>query len=314
MLGEKTKEQLSEEIKNLQKEIAECKKNRQLLKNLIQATPVGVGLVRDRILQWVNTELADMLGYSLEEFKDQSARILYPSDQEYNRVGAIIYGQGNNDGKGALETQLVHKNGNVLEVLLTATYLNKDNPKEGAIFAVIDITEQKKLETQLKISIDDWDRTFDAIPDVVSIHDINNTILRVNKAFAYAFDLEVEEVIGKKCYELIHKRKMPIGACPFELTKNDFKVHSREVDDSNIGTPLLVTSSPIFDEGGKLVGAVHVAKDISEMRKAKEEVDQRIKTLQRFHSVSVGRELRMKELKEKIRFLEEKLSKDKRQG
>jgi len=46
------------------------------------------------------------------------------------------------------------------------------------------------------------------------------------------------------------------------------------------------------------------------MRKAKEEVNQRVKTLERFHSVPVGRELKMKELKEKIRFLDSKLDKN----
>ena len=178
---------------------------------------------------------------------------------------------------------------------------------------MMDITDQKKIESQLNIADDNWNRTFDAIPDLVSIHDTNHNILRVNRAFLEAFELDAEEIIGRKCYDLIHKSKSPYAECPFELTKKDFRVHSMEFDHPDLRVPLLVTASPIFDTEGKLIGIVHIAKDISEMRRAKEEVERRIKTLERFHSVSVGRELKMKELKERIRDLEQKLTKDKGQ-
>ena len=78
--------------------------------------------------------------------------------------------------------------------------------------------------------------------------------------------------------------------------------------------PIHIISSPIFDAEGNLTGIVHISRDISEVQKAKEEVEYRVKTLERFHAVSVGRELKMKELKEKIRLLELKSAKDKGQG
>ncbi|MFH1092965.1 MAG: PAS domain-containing protein [Candidatus Omnitrophota bacterium] len=313
MPQEKTKEQLIEEVEFLQKEIAECKKNRQLLENIIQAAPLGIGLVRKRILQWTNPEFANMLGYSAEEFKGQNARMLYPSEQEYNRVGIVLYGHMGEEEKETLETRMVCKNGDVLEVMLTAVYLNRNAPEEGAIFTAIDITEKKKTEDQLKISADQWSSTFDALPEVISILDNNNTILRANKTFAQAFGLDAEEIIGKKCYELVHENKMPVTGCPFEMLKKDFKTHTMEINDPNSGIPLLVTVSPVFDKEGKFIGAVHIARDISESRRAKEEINLRIKTLERFHAVSTGRELKMKELKETIRFLEEKLAEEKGQ-
>jgi histidine kinase len=50
------------------------------------------------------------------------------------------------------------------------------------------------------------------------------------------------------------------------------------VDDSRLGT-LLVSNSPIFDENGNLVGAVHVAKNMSEIQMLEKELQQKNKIL-----------------------------------
>jgi light-regulated signal transduction histidine kinase (bacteriophytochrome) len=45
------------------------------------------------------------------------------------------------------------------------------------------------------------------------------------------------------------------------------------VYDPGIGIPLLITVSPIFDNNGNFVGAVHYAKDITERKKAEEALE-----------------------------------------
>ena len=39
-----------------------------------------------------------------------------------------------------------------------------------------------------------------------------------------------------------------------------------EINDRNIGLPLLITTSPILDEKGELIQCVHIAKDITELK------------------------------------------------
>ncbi len=312
MSGEKTKEQLLEEIALLRQQIAENKKSEKKLKNIVDVLSIGIGIARDRVLQWTNKYLTQMLGYSAEELQGQNSRILYPNDEEYNRVGIIKYEQLERTGKGRIESRMRHKNGKILDVLINSNYVNEEDAKEGVIFTLMDITEQKALEYKLKLAADDWNRTFDTIPDMIIILDVHNRITRFNKAFSDKFKMQASDIIGKKCYELIHNTEMPIEQCPFELTKRDCKIHSAEIDDPNVGIPMLVTTAPIFNKEGDLIGAVHIARDITEMRQAKAEVEQRLETLERFHKVSVGRELKMKELKERIEFLEKKLLADKR--
>jgi len=149
--------------------------------------------------------------------------------------------------------------------------------EEGRIYQVVhiarDITERKKLEGELKKAVKDWNNIFNAISDLVLILDKDFTITKANFAFAESFNLKPEDIIGKKCYEVLHKSKKPRPNCPFKMSKKDKLPHSQEVDDPNIGIPLLVSSSPIFDEKKEVIGTVHIARDISKIKSLERERD-----------------------------------------
>ena len=158
------------------------------------------------------------------------------------------------------------------EVLLSRVEL------EGEVFlhvVVRDITERKRAQEQVNLAAQEWERTFNSIADFVFVQDKDFRILKANKAFLDAVKLESKDVIGKKCYEVLHKSDKPWPNCPFGKTITDNAPHSEEVDDQHMGIPLLVTISPIFDSEGKLIGSVHIAKDISEIKKAREELEKK---------------------------------------
>ncbi|MFA6411199.1 MAG: PAS domain S-box protein [Candidatus Omnitrophota bacterium] len=117
-----------------------------------------------------------------------------------------------------------------------------------------------------------WEAIFDAINQPIFIQDENFVIIRMNKAFAEAFKMAPSDIVGKKCYEVLHRRNSPWPTCPFEKTQCDQCLHVEEVDDPNIGVPLQVTTSPLFDRNKRLIGSVHIARDISDMRKKDEAV------------------------------------------
>jgi hypothetical protein len=54
------------------------------------------------------------------------------------------------------------------------------------------------------------------------------------------------------------------------------------------------------DEQGKVKGALSTARDITERKKAEEELKDKMNELQRFHKLTVGRELTMIELKKEV--------------
>jgi len=210
--------------------------------------------------------------------------------------------------KGSLmmEGRHIRKDGIEFPVEINISIVELD--KEYIVAAVRDITDRKKAEEKLKEAAVEWQKTFDSITDLIFMQDENFTITKVNRAFAETLKLKPEEIVGKKCYEILHKRNAPWDNCPFEQTRKDKKSHTEEVDDPGIGIPLLITTSPIFDPSGKFIGSVHIAKDISGIKKTENDLKEKLNQLEKFNKVAVGRELRMRELKEKITELEKKVN------
>ncbi len=139
--------------------------------------------------------------------------------------------------------------------------------------------ERKKWEEKIKDVAKEWKNTFDSISDLIFIQDKEHTILKVNKAFANVLKMDPSDIIGKKCYELLHKSSGPYPGGPFEKTIKDKKAYTEEINDPNIGVPLLISTSPIFSEKGEVIGSVHLAKDITERKKFEKGIIERTKKL-----------------------------------
>jgi PAS domain S-box-containing protein len=176
----------------------------------------------------------------------------------------------------------------------------------------INTIEKKRAQAQTAVEAanEEWSMTFDSMSDPAFIMDANNNVINANTATVKLLGKPKEELIGKKCYEIMHGTTMPVENCPLEAAKKMGRSNAGEVNDPHIGVPLLVTTSPILSRENKVVGFVHVAKDISAIKKVDDELKRKIEELEKFQKISIGRELRMKELKEKIARLEATSSRD----
>ena len=133
-----------------------------------------------------------------------------------------------------------------------------------------EIDSLKKRVAELEKANGELSDVFNAMGDLTFVIDKNNVITKVNDALASFLKTEPQNIIGKKCYEIMHGTNAPFANCPMEGTKRDSKPRIEEVNDPHIGVPLLVTTSPIFDKNHRMVGVVHVAKDISKIKKTEE--------------------------------------------
>ena len=127
----------------------ELRTHEATLASIFRAAPIGIGLVSARVMQRVNDRLCEMTGYSAEELVGKSARILYPSDKEFDWVGQEKYDQIRKSGTGTVETRWKRKDGAIRDVLLSSTPLEPDNHVAGITFTALDITERKQAESEL---------------------------------------------------------------------------------------------------------------------------------------------------------------------
>ncbi|NTV49665.1 MAG: response regulator [Geobacteraceae bacterium] len=117
----------------------------------------------------------------------------------------------------------------------------------------------------------DWELTFDAVPDLISLIDTTHTITRANRAMAFRCDLTPEEMIGKKCYDVVHGPECNKADCFCTVAMQDGLIHNSEIKVAKLDGVFDATASPLFDEKGRITGCVHFMRDITERKRAEEE-------------------------------------------
>lgn len=267
---------------------------------IFRVNPVGVALTRmsDNKLVDVNNTFCEILGYSEEEIVGHTSRELglWLDPQERER---IIFELRKNGQGQQIECKFCRKSGEIRDLVISVGLIVIAS-QEHLLFVGMDITDKKRVQQKLEEAAEEWERTFDAIRDMIFIQDKDMYIMKVNKACAETLKMDPKDIVGKKCHGLMHQMDHSWPGCPFEKTKFDKKVHTEEVNDPSLGISLLITVSPIFDPNGEFIGAVHIAKDVTEMKKVEKQKQEHLHELEIFYKGSIGREERILELKDVI--------------
>lgn len=128
------------------------------------------------------------------------------------------------------------------------------------------IYERKVAKRKLNAFTREWQKTFNAITDGVSIIDKNGKIIQCNKAMTQFLKRPDDEIIGGSCCELFHGSSEHVKNCPLV---HMFKTGRSEATDFQIGERWFnIKVDPLIGTKGHLVGAVHILSDITEHRKA----------------------------------------------
>jgi len=168
------------------------------------------------------------------------------------------------------EFEEFHKNGSIVSTESNIRLLRDEKGKPFGIMGVTrDITGRKKAETELKISAEKWQTTFNAMTDIVSVISKDHVFLEINKAGCDSMGLKREEIIGRKCYELVHNIHNPINGCPCSIALKTKQEANTELFEN--GRYYLLSAWPIFDEKQEVVSFSHSVRDITE-RKLSEKV------------------------------------------
>jgi PAS domain S-box-containing protein len=159
--------------------------------------------------------------------------------------------------------------------------------EKGEVCQVIhvkrDITNRKKAEDQIIRAKNEWERTFNAVPDLIMILDNEHRIVRANKAMADRLHCSPEDLVGSTCYEIVHGTETPPAFCPHARLLADGLEHRGEAEVAFLGGYFLVSVSPLHGSDGSPGGSVHVAREITKrkgaeeaLQKARDELERRV--------------------------------------
>ncbi len=121
--------------------------------------------------------------------------------------------------------------------------------------------------TSLRRSAAEWERTFAAVDDAIFLVDSDGRLSRMNPSAANLWQIDPAEAVGRPCRELMG------DACPLQAecaTKSTWATGSsnRTLLEIALGDRILeLCATPLRDEAGSIVGAVHVAVDVTERKR-----------------------------------------------
>jgi PAS domain S-box-containing protein len=130
--------------------------------------------------------------------------------------------------------------------------------------------ESARLFEQVALAEQELENIFESISDMVYLISKDNVLKNINKAVSKRLGKPAEEIIGKKCYEIIHGMNGPWAECPHHKTAETGKAFVKEVEDHHLGGTFIFSSSPIFDTTGEFKGTVNVVSDITELKSLRE--------------------------------------------
>jgi PAS domain S-box-containing protein len=265
-------EQLKREIRNHELVEKKLRESGTYLKSILKAAPIGIGLVKNRVLEWLSDRMSEMLGYSEGELVGQSAKVAYESDEEFERVGKVKYAKIQKQGTGTVETRLKCKDGSLIDVLLCSSAINPEDLSKGAIFTALDITERKQAEEALRESERYFRSLLFSMHEDIVVIDRDYLITDVNNTFLVTVGRKNEEVIGHHCYEVSHGYNEPCEKKGEEcMLRGVFETgeprscrhqHIR-ADGSKVWVDILL--SPLRDESGNVTHVIEAIRDVTDL-------------------------------------------------
>ncbi|PKN77084.1 MAG: hypothetical protein CVU52_02000 [Deltaproteobacteria bacterium HGW-Deltaproteobacteria-10] len=116
---------------------------------ILDNTSMGIAFARNRMLEWVNQRLGEMILLPLDKLQGASTRIIYPSDESYEELGRTAYPILARGERSETILQLRRSDGTLFWCRFMGKALNPAKPQDGSIWMLEDITERKQAEEEI---------------------------------------------------------------------------------------------------------------------------------------------------------------------
>lgn len=113
--------------------------------------PVGLCVLNYRVIQHCNQAFSEMFGYSPAELNGQSMAMLYPSVEEFERIGQRGWARLRDRGLYSDERLMKRRNAELFWCHVVGRPLYQDDPFACAVWMVEDISARRPMTARLTL-------------------------------------------------------------------------------------------------------------------------------------------------------------------
>jgi PAS domain S-box-containing protein len=283
--------QLQQEIEERKRAEEELKRTKDYLENVIGNSVDAIGIVdrRGRFILW-NRRAVEIYGYSFEELTGRTAFDLYPDPAQLAKMLERLRRDG---VVREYEIVMAKKDGNVVPMDISISLLKDEGGTTiGSVCVARDLSQRKKAEAELKRAKEALDlyskdlerqvrkrtREITSIlrytPSVVFLKDREGCYKLVNSRFEELFGVKNREIQGKKDDDIFPREVAEhFSASDRRVLKEGRPLQMEEAIPQSDGLhTYLWVKFPLYDEDGAASGLCAIATDITELKKAQDQL------------------------------------------
>ena len=177
------------------------KESEEQFRTISEQSLMGISIIQDERVKYVNNTLADILGYSVEEMLNWGQGGFFKTIHHEDKRKIIEFATKivNQDDTDVLyyEARGIHRNGNTIWLEIYNKRIMFQN-KPAFLVSYIDITERKIAKEELKQSEEKYRFLFKKSPVSILLIDITGKIEDCNPSLEKLINYDKDELIGKQ--------------------------------------------------------------------------------------------------------------------
>jgi PAS domain S-box-containing protein len=304
-------QQLQSRLKELEAQAAEHKQIEEALReseekyhSVAERANDGIIIIHDGIIKYVNRRLAEMYGDAVENIMGNPFK-KYIAPEELPKVAERYQKRIRGESLESMyEMMIQRKDGSRIPAEVNAGTITYQGKPADLIF-VRDITERKRVEEELRADKEKYRTLVENLPQKIFHKDKNSVYISCNQNYARDLKIKSDEIAGKTDYDFYPKELAEKYRTDDKRIMKAGKIEDIEEKYIQDGEERFVhtVKTPIKDEKGNVIGILGIFWDITERKRAEEELANKVKELEKITKIMEGREDRIIELKNEVKEL-----------
>ncbi|MFZ2252776.1 MAG: PAS domain-containing protein [Minisyncoccia bacterium] len=281
----------------------------KMLKAVFDTIPLAIFVLKARKILFVNASAEAIFGWKPSELIGKSTEMLYRNEHEFETIGNNFYVNLKKENIHREIFPTKHKDGRDIICDITATRIKGSLDEEEFVATYEDITNRLAAEKELKESEEKYRTYVENTHELVFNITADGKILNGNKTWYETFGYSKEELDTLDIFSLIH--------ADFKKQYEDiFKKATLNEPTANARISFLTKDGrTLYLEGnlvprtfyGQVITVTGFYRDMTENVRTQKLIKDKIEELEKFNSLTVNRELKMIELKDRVTELEAEL-------